>query len=185
MANIINQKSELVPVGELKTHPENPRRGDVSLVAESIRTNGFYGAVVAQRSTGYVLAGNHRLMAADSVGLDEIPVVWVDVDDEQAMRILLADNRTSDLAAYDDDSLGRLLEHLSSTDGGLEGTGYSEFDLSALTSAWDYDGEIDDIEENEDGIFVTIKVLAESSIADDVRSLVEDALSDFEGVEVD
>ena len=120
------------PIGELKAHPENPRQGDISAIAGSIQKNGWYGTIVAQRSTGYVLAGNHRLMAAKSIGMETVPVYWVDVDDEQANRILLADNRASDLATYDDSALADILANLVDTDLGLTGTGFDDADLEAL-----------------------------------------------------
>lgn len=123
-ARIINGDTVLVPVASLRPHPANPRQGDVGAIHESIVENGFYGTIVVQKSTGYVLAGNHRMKAAAEAGLDAVPVVYVDVDDERAMRILLADNRTNDVASYDNDALAQLLEHLASTDAGLAGTGY-------------------------------------------------------------
>ena len=43
-----------------------------------------------------------------------------------------SDNRTSDLAAYDDASLARLLDELAKESGSLEGTGYSAVDLDSL-----------------------------------------------------
>jgi DNA modification methylase len=130
--SIINKDLELVPVGELKLHPRNPRRGDVGLIQESILANGFYGAVVAQKSTGYVLAGNHRLKAAIEAGMEKVPVIWVDVDDERAVRILLADNRTSDIAGYDDRQLAELLKELNALPDRLLGTGYDSDALDAL-----------------------------------------------------
>lgn len=97
----------------------------------SIAKFGFWGAIVAQRSTRHVLAGNHRLMAARELGLGEVPVVWVDVSDERARAILAADNRTSDLGGYDDAALAELLSHLSQDDL-LDGTGYTLDDLDDL-----------------------------------------------------
>jgi ParB-like chromosome segregation protein Spo0J len=124
----------------LNEHPSNPRIGDVESVKNSIRKNGFFGTIVVQESTNYVLAGNHRLKAVTQLGFDSIPATFVDVDDEQAMRILLADNRTSDLGTYDEEALTELLEHLASTDDGLDGTGYDESFLS------DVDDDSDDDE---------------------------------------
>lgn len=121
-----------VPVSDLVEHPDNPRRGDTGLIADSIAHNGFYGAVIAQRATSRVLAGNHRLRAAVSEGLETLPVIWVDVDDETATRILLADNRTSDLADFDGSDLAQLLEQLTGTDAHLAGTGYTQADLDML-----------------------------------------------------
>jgi len=128
---IINQDYELVAVDALKPHPRNPRKGDTAAIAESIQANGFYGAVVVQRSTGYILAGNHRLKAAIEKGATEVPVIWVDADDEQALRILLADNRTNDLAGYDEAALAEILKGLDS----LEGTGYDQAAVNELVAS--------------------------------------------------
>lgn len=124
MPDIINISTEQVSTATLRAHPANPRQGDVGAVVESIKQNGFFGTLVVQRSTMHVLAGNHRLKAALALEMDAVPVCFVDVSDEAAMRILLADNRTSDLATYDEDALAQLLTHLASTDAGLTGTGY-------------------------------------------------------------
>ena len=129
---IINQSVELVSLDKLRPHPKNPRQGDVGAIHESIEHNGFYGVVVAQRSTGYILAGNHRYLAARHAGAKEIPVAWVDVDDDAALRILLADNRTNDLASYDDHALAELLQGLMTETGTLDGTGYDGDALDEL-----------------------------------------------------
>lgn len=132
MPGIINETIEQVPIGNLQPHPRNPRRGDVGAIQASIGHHGFYGTVVAQRSTGRILAGNHRWLAAKAAGLTEVPVAWVDVDDEQAERILLVDNRSNDLASYDDGALLDLLRELQTTDDGLAGTGFDDSALDAL-----------------------------------------------------
>jgi hypothetical protein len=62
-------------------------------------------------------------MAAKEVGLKQVPVVWVECDDLVAKRILLADNRTSDVAGYDEEKLGDLLRELQEA-GMLKGSGY-------------------------------------------------------------
>src|SRR5699024_8518988 len=86
-----------------------------------------------------VIAGNHRAQAAQQLGLDTIPAVILDVDDEQAARIALADNRTSDLADYDNDALVVMLQGLPD----LAGTGYDGDDLDALLQALAPAGEDD------------------------------------------
>ena len=112
----------------LKEHPGNARRGNISVLAESLKVNGQYRPIVVQKSTNYVLAGNHLLRAARSLGWERIDVVFIDCDDDQALKIVLADNRTADLGEYDDDLLRRLLSDLED----LEGTGYNESDLAEL-----------------------------------------------------
>jgi hypothetical protein len=137
----INDGYEVVPTSRLKHHPRNPRRGDVDRIAESMDVNGVFGALVVQRSTCHVLAGNHRLKAARKLGIPTLPVTWVDVDDATAHRILLADNRTSDLGSYDDTQLAELLQALEH-DGGLLGTGYTGDDLAALLAGLEPSEEV-------------------------------------------
>ena len=86
---ILSSTYELVEIDALTPHPENPRRGDIEAVAESIDQNDFYGAVIAQVSTRRILVGNHRWKAAKKRGALFIPVLWVDCDDDRARRILL------------------------------------------------------------------------------------------------
>ena len=132
---IINSTKGLqtVSVSKLQTHPHNPRRGDLGALGESIDVNGFYGAIVAQKSTGHILAGNHRYLAAKQKNAAFLPVIWLDVDDQEAKRILLADNRTSDLATYDEEELAALLQSLES----LDGTGYKDEDLDKLLKEYE------------------------------------------------
>jgi len=124
LPDILTEDVQHMPINRVRPHPANPREGDVGAIWESIQENGFFGALVVQESSGYILAGNHRWMAAKEAGMNEVPVIYVDVGDERAMRILLADNRTNDVATYDGEQLADLLEHLESTDDGLAGTGY-------------------------------------------------------------
>src|SRR3990167_6273526 len=119
---VVNNGFESVALSKLRTHPRNTRRGNLEKIGESIAENGFYGAVVAQKSSGYILAGNHRFLAAQAAGADEIPVVWVDVDNDRALRILLADNKTSDEAIYHDEALAELLAGLNQSDKKFAGT---------------------------------------------------------------
>jgi len=129
---IINETTELVPIKKLKPHPKNPRQGDVGAIHVSIEANGFYGSVIAQKSTGHILAGNHRFLAAKQANAEQVPVTWVDVSDEEAVRILLADNRTNDLATYNENALAELLQDLLSDTGTIEGTGYEANYLDEL-----------------------------------------------------
>jgi DNA (cytosine-5)-methyltransferase 1 len=132
MAQIINRTEERVHIDNIQPHPANPNDGDVAAIAESIRQNGFYGRIVVRDSTGKILAGEHRWRAAREVGLGEVPIERVECDDETAMRILLADNKTAANAEREPEPLAGLLESLETTDDGLTGTGYDGDDLDSL-----------------------------------------------------
>ena len=141
----LEQEFEMVEVDRIKEHPRNPRKGNTEVIKESIEANGFYGAVIVQRSTGQILAGNHRWKAAKLAGEAKVPVAWVDVDDDHAARILLADNKTNDLAGYNEEVLTALLTELNESVG-LEGTGYAPIDLDLLLDG-DSIEDIDPMEE--------------------------------------
>jgi len=130
--NILNSETKLEPIDAIRPHPRNPREGDVGAIHESIEANGFYGSILAQKSTGFILAGNHRHQAAMQQGAEQIPVTWVDVDDDHALRILLADNRTNDVASYNEDELANILQELAHNTGTLAGTGYDGDALDEL-----------------------------------------------------
>lgn len=68
-ATLPTKRFEVVPIDSVRPHPQNPRRGNVDAIAQLIRANGFRGALVVQRSTGYILAGNPRWLAAKKAGL--------------------------------------------------------------------------------------------------------------------
>lgn len=117
-----------VDLTRLVQHPLNPRRGNLEVIAESIQANGFYGVVVAQQSTGFILAGNHRTQAVAREGGSAVDVIWLDVNDDEAKRILSADNRTNDVSSYDEFALAHLLRDMPD----LRGTGYSSSDLEEM-----------------------------------------------------
>lgn len=117
---------ERVSVTALEPYPNNPRKGNVDLIAESLDTYGQYKPITVNRRNGQILAGNHTYRAALKLGWSEIDAVFVDVDDTTAAKIVAMDNRTSDLGAYDKQILADLLKNVSD----LAGTGYTteEFD---------------------------------------------------------
>lgn len=123
----------LVPIDDVKLHPQNPRRGDVPSIVGSLERFGQLVPLVVWKQKGYVVAGNHRLLAARELGWTHIAVVEVELEKQEADAYLLADNRTSDLGRYDDDARLKLLRSLSDR-GRLAGTGYSPDDVEDLMS---------------------------------------------------
>lgn len=121
----------MVPIDSIGQHPDNPNNGDVELLVQSIEVNGMYRPVYVQEGSGHILAGNTTWEACLALGAEEIPVVWLDIDDDSARRVLLADNRIARLAVSDLAAELSMLEQIADTDS-LLGTGYIEADLRAL-----------------------------------------------------
>lgn len=124
------------PTDALTPYYNNPRIGNVEAIASSLKTNGQYKPIVVNLGTHTgrdheVLAGNHTLAAAQSLGWDTITATTIDVTDEEAAKIVAADNRTSDMATFDNQILISLLDSVPT----FEGTGYTEEDYTQLTQA--------------------------------------------------
>lgn len=124
------------PVDDLQLLPGNPRRGDVDAVARSLEQFGQRKPIVARRSDRSVLAGNHTLQAARSLGWPDIATVWVDDDDATGRAYALADNRTAELGGYDDEALAEMIAAVQGADPELlAATGWTGDDLAALTNS--------------------------------------------------
>lgn len=167
------------PLTDLHTYHQNPRRGDVNTIANSLRTNGQFRPIVVNKGThtgrpNEVLAGNHTLQAARQLteegvnGFDTLDCYIIDVDDDQARRIVLADNRTADLGSYDDTVL---LDLLTAAGDDLEGTGYAEEDVDMLRDITDSVPSLDELADEfgdpqEDDFNVTLRFSVMPHIAE-------------------
>jgi len=167
------QTYEVVSINELKPHPKNPRQGDVAAIRSSIDANGWFGAVVAQKSTGFILAGNHRYRAACQRGAETIPVLWIDCDDQAALRILLVDNRTSDLAEYDDAWLAELLEQMKDDGGKLLGTGFDDAAMGELLRSLEANLDAEPAEDQREELVERFQILIECASDEEQRGLLE------------
>lgn len=132
MQGVLDQKFQLVDIDSVRPHPQNPREGDVGMIHESIEANGFFGALIVQKSTGHIIVGSHRWKAAKLRKLAKLPALIVDVDDALALRIMLAENRANDLASYNSAALADLLKDLNASEAGLEGTLFTVDELDEL-----------------------------------------------------
>lgn len=149
-----NLKVETFKISDLSTYHKNPRRGDVDAIAESLKARGQYRPIVVNIGTHAshdyeILAGNHTYLAAKKLGWKTIQATTVDVDDDQAAQIVLADNRLADLGGYDDETLSALLSDVSS----LDGLGWSQDDVDELAAALEPerdDSEVEDVEVPDD-----------------------------------
>jgi len=128
-SNVEATDIETVLINEIKVHPLNPREGDIGSIIESLTHMGQYRPIVVNKTTKHILSGNHTYQGAVQLGWEKIAVHWVDVDEVEEIKILIVDNRTSDLATYDPQELNKLL-----TSTGLRGTGFSSEEVAEILS---------------------------------------------------
>lgn len=107
-----------VSVGSLELDEKNARTHDetnLDAIKASLARFGQRIPIVVQRKGPrlVVRAGNGRLKAARELGWTEIAAVVVDEADVDAIAFALADNRTAELAGWDDDVLRELVGALA------------------------------------------------------------------------
>ena len=137
-----------IPLASLHLDPANARsHGPVNLEAikGSLARFGQAEPLVVHAGTGRIIGGNGRLVAMQALGWTECDVVEVDLPAIEATALGLALNRTSELASWNDEALGRLLEQLRAEDA-VDGLGFSPDDINDLLAqlAVPGDGAIDD-----------------------------------------
>lgn len=126
-----------VRITKLHFYPGNARRGDIDLIADSLRVNGQFQPIVVNRGThapelaDTILSGNHTTMAAQRLGWQDIDVHYVDLDEEACKRVVLVANRSNDVATYDVEELLNLATDLPN----LDGTGFTQDAIDAMLEA--------------------------------------------------
>jgi DNA modification methylase len=127
-------KIEMRKLTDIRPYENNPRQNDaaVDAVAASIREFGFRQPIVVD-TEGVIVCGHTRYKAALKLGLEEVPVhVARDMTAEQIRAYRIADNKTADLATWDDELLPIELTELKGMDVDLELLGFSQDELATL-----------------------------------------------------
>lgn len=141
---------EQVALSQLERWPRNPKTHDVARVRESIAHFGFVAPLVVDENTGRLVAGHGRLEALLSLketGAEPPPRITT-IDDEwlvpvmrgvsfdserEAEAYLLADNRLSEVGAWDDQQLLGILQQMEEV-GDLAITGFDSDSLEDLAA---------------------------------------------------
>ena len=140
----------MVERSKLSAYAKNPRKippEAVDAVAESIRRFGFKVPIIADEK-GEVVAGHTRLLAAEKLGLEKVPVIWAAGLSENELRLFrVAENKTHELASWDESLLGIELQSLEMERFDLEQLGFSSDDLARLLAPGVGEGltDVDDV----------------------------------------
>jgi ParB-like chromosome segregation protein Spo0J len=135
-------KIETVKIDSLSLDPANARKHDernMETIVGSLRRFGQQTPIVVDKSN-VVRAGNARLEAAKRIGWDTIQIVRTELTSSDAIAYAIADNRTSELAEWDDDILAAQLQGLLTEDEALlDAAGFDEDELAKLLNEPDLD----------------------------------------------
>lgn len=131
----VRRVEKLIPYARnAKLHPE----AQVRKIAASIREFGFTAPVLTRGDD--ILAGHGRVLAAEALGLDEVPTVDLShLSPTQAKAYILADNRIAE-SPWDAEMLALELEELQGEGYDLDLTGFDQEEIENFLSSFD-DGE--------------------------------------------
>lgn len=144
MNELRDVEAQLVPLDSLKAYDGNAKRHDsdnIDAIANSISEFGFRNPILAwhnEDGVPEIVAGHGRAAAAKKLRMEQVPVIFVDdLTDAQRRMLTLADNQTTLMTGWDDQTL--------------------QEELDALTDVFDVAGFGFDIDEiiGDDGVEVT------------------------------
>ena len=120
-----------VPIGSIQMDPHNARLRtpkNLDAIKSSLTKFGQRKAIVVNKATGYIEAGNGTYQAAREMGWEEIAAIFVEDGDKEAKAYAIADNQSGLLAIWDEEELLSQLQEI----GDVDDLGFDEGDLSQL-----------------------------------------------------
>ena len=158
-----------IPVERLIPYAGNPRLNDeaVPAVAESIRRFGFKVPMVIGADF-VVVAGHTRLKAAKSLGLKTVPCIMADdLTAKEIDAFRLADNKTAELAQWDEKALIAELQRLAALDNppDMAAFGFEDLDTMLAELARTEGASLAALENPEEEIDLDAALAAEPRIA--------------------
>jgi len=127
---------QTIALADLSLDPSNVRkhsRRNLDAIKASLRKFGQQKPIVVD-AKGIVLAGNGTLTAAQELGWTEIQIVRTELAGVEATAFAIADNRTAELAEWDEDGLAKVLESLKVEDADLlAATGYDAAEVDKMS----------------------------------------------------
>jgi hypothetical protein len=104
---------EMINIDSVVLDPRNPRKmsqSEFEDLQRSIDEFGFVECAVVNKRNMNVCSGHQRIRAARALGFTEIPVFFVDLDDQHQLALNVAMNKIS--GEFDNDMLAELLSTL-------------------------------------------------------------------------
>ena len=99
-------KVKSVKLSEIFPYYDNPRDNTnaVEPTQESIKRFGFVKPILVDKA-GVIIAGHTRYVASYQLGMEFVPVVYSDMDDEMAKKYRILDNKLAEKSSFDEDQL--------------------------------------------------------------------------------
>ena len=146
---------EMVDITQVIPNPRNPNTHSdrqVELLAKIIEYQGWRVPITVSKRSGFIVRGHGRLLAAQALDLDTVPVDYQDYANEaEEWADLIADNRIAELAEIDNTLLKDLIQEIDTGEIDLTLTGFDEEELESITTEINIDDFFNETEEGGEG----------------------------------
>ena len=114
---------------------KNARKNEMAIepVKKSIEHFGFLNPIIARRSDKMIIAGHTRIKAALKAGLKQVPVIFVDLSENDAKLYNIVDNKLGELAEWDIPGLDLVLDELKALDVEISLAGFEDKEQGILS----------------------------------------------------
>lgn len=123
---------EILSIHELRPRENNPNKhpqSQVDLLAKIIAEQGWRVPITISRRSGLITRGHGRLLAAQQIGEEFVPVEYQDYDsDESEWADVIADNKIAELSTLDLEAVNEILSTLNFDEFDIDLTGFDSFD---------------------------------------------------------
>lgn len=178
-------KIEVRPIDKLVPYARNPRshsEEQISQIAASIREFGWTNPVIVD-DKGMILAGHGRVLAAERLGITQVPVIEVrHLTDEQKRAYVLADNKIAENSVWDSLLLTTEISELVDIGADLFSAGFDDEEINRILGTKPVLRE--ETQELRPKKFIRALVSVPIECADEAKPLM-DQLTNIRGVTID
>ena len=146
---------EMVDITQIIPNPRNPNTHSdrqVELLAKIIEYQGWRVPITVSKRSGFIVRGHGRLLAAQALDLDTVPVDYQDYANEaEEWADLIGDNRIAELSELDNTVLKDLIQEIDTGEIDLTLTGFDEEEIKKMmTQYFDEPPDVfDELDEND------------------------------------
>jgi ParB-like chromosome segregation protein Spo0J len=169
---IESKEIQLVDINRLVNNPKNNNKHppeQIERLSKLIEAHGFRNPIVVSKRTGYVVAGHGRIAAAKGLGINLIPVMYQDFENEaQEYAYLTSDNAIASWAELDLSAVNTEMLDLG-PDFDIDLLGIKDFTIEPIEKF-----ELDDISDDDiaKGVRKAIQIEFESEHFEEAKELV-------------
>ena len=141
---------EYVDINLIKPFEKNPRthtKEQVQQIVTSMMKFGWVNPILVDENYE-IIAGHGRLLAGKELGYQKVPIAQLKhLTKDEKLALLIADNKISDNAGWDEELLQKALEELHDGKFELEALGFSNKELEKIKASFESEKQMAEIED--------------------------------------